>query len=55
MYEEIKVKGGEIIVFYFLSKYVFIVNRLDGIVKVLVFSECGKFVISFYVYEDKDV
>lgn len=55
MYEEIKAKGGETIAFHSPSKHVLIANRSDGIVKVSVFSECGKLVTSFHVYEDKDV
>lgn len=55
MYEEIKAKGGETIAFHSPSKHVLIANRSDGIVQVSVFSECGKLVTSFYVYEDKDV
>ena len=55
MYEEIKAKGGETIAFHSPSKHVLIANRSDGIVQVSVFSECGKLVTSFHVYEDKDV
>ena len=55
MNEEINAKGGETIAFHSPSKHVLIANRSDGIVKVSVFSECGKLVTSFYVYEDKDV
>lgn len=55
MYEEIKAKGGETIAFHSPSKHVLIANRSDGIVQVSVFSECGKLVTSFHVYEDKDI